>query len=822
MRKFALILSLLCGMLMMACGTDSSLPVSGQTAEMADQTGLPGLPTTAPATKVTQSTNYTFTEADLIAGAGYDFSGSDLGLQSSGLSYAIVGVQIVGELTPTMLHVTGDIDSELWVGVSNYNHNYWDWQARLEEADDIPLITGDTVNDEGWFYAVIVTVDMHSCDIQLSMDMAEVTWNVMVWIAGDNNLAPDAVDDINEMESVGSFDNLDILVGYDIDPTYAPGVSGIDEVHFIKVVEDTNDFAINTTGDAANQSFPRSGYNSADPANLVSFIDWCDTTFPATHSLLILWDHGDGWLYTDGGGSGSGKRPRRNVSGVLGDDTDGAWDLTNNADIVAALGSRHFDYLCFDACNMGQIEALYEYRNLADHIVASPMMEPSGGYPYDLWLGDWQEYYPLPYTAIGTLLCARYCYYWDTQFDDGSMGHYVGDGTTPLITALSALTAEVTPKGEDEGDNVKQAILSAYKPDFSDGCSDLGDFLTAWRDLTSDTAVQACLDDASAALAEYVFTHDTTINVASSSCCVFLPFSWELTEYAESYRDTAFNQETSWLEMLEATGVPGGGDEWPTVDWAPGWKVVFEWDDPVPDIQLFIEDPVGDFGHPGDGGDLSQSITFSEDNLDSNDAEEWAELTADPRLGEYLVAINYDSFGPAGADTIDVQCWLEDDTGSLQYDFGTIPVDRGANDVWVGFLTYYGDSAGTWVPGDYVEATWGTIDAEMDLEVTDPLGNWGCCIWPHELNGIIDFSQDSWESMEPEESAALLAGGSNGAYVFQVLYLSWDGGGTPPESLPVYFKLYDSTGMLKQDLGYHMFDGEFSEGEYSDPIVLTY
>src|SRR5947207_1153513 len=81
-----------------------------------------------------------------------------------------------------------------------------------------------------------------------------------------DNLDPEGVLNLNHMESVGSTTDVRVFAGYDIDPALVSGnVSGIDMVHFIKVVHDSNVDAINVGGDPANQSFPRAGYNSADP-----------------------------------------------------------------------------------------------------------------------------------------------------------------------------------------------------------------------------------------------------------------------------------------------------------------------------------------------------------------------------------------------------------------------------------------------------------------------------------------------------------------------------------------------------------------------------
>ena len=89
-------------------------------------------------------------------------------------------------------------------------------------------------------------------------------------------------------------------------------------------------------------------------------------------------------------------RAVRQSSGVLSDDSDGPWDITSNGAIVTALSGLHFDMIAFDACNMGHVESLYEYRGLADWLVASEILVPGPGYAYDRFMQHWLDNFPAP------------------------------------------------------------------------------------------------------------------------------------------------------------------------------------------------------------------------------------------------------------------------------------------------------------------------------------------------------------------------------------------------------------------------------------------
>jgi hypothetical protein len=54
----------------------------------------------------------------------------------------------------------------------------------------------------------------------------------------------------------------------------------------------------------------------------------------------------------------------------------------SSEEIVEGLSPIHFDYIIFDACFMSSVEFLYDMRNSADYIVASPVEILACGLPY--------------------------------------------------------------------------------------------------------------------------------------------------------------------------------------------------------------------------------------------------------------------------------------------------------------------------------------------------------------------------------------------------------------------------------------------------------
>jgi hypothetical protein len=55
-------------------------------------------------------------------------------------------------------------------------------------------------------------------------------------------------------------------------------------------------------------------------------------------------------------------------------------------DLANALQGNHFSFIWFDSCFMGTVEVMYQLRNVADLIVASPAETPWDGMPYHITL----------------------------------------------------------------------------------------------------------------------------------------------------------------------------------------------------------------------------------------------------------------------------------------------------------------------------------------------------------------------------------------------------------------------------------------------------
>ena len=205
------------------------------------------------------------------------------------------------------------------------------------------------------------------------------SWTILVYMDGDNNLEPFAIDDINEMERGVDTTLYNVIVRVDRNPNYDTTNGNWTTTRDYYITNDPNpdttirSYLINDWGEL----------NMGDPYNLVAFTTFYMYYFPADHYLVILWDHGDGWYK-----SSTIKDPL--FKGI-------GYDVTNDSDkidiakspeywwaldsIKAFLG-KPIDILAHDACLMGMDEVGYETFFNVDICIFSEYLEPGGGYPY--------------------------------------------------------------------------------------------------------------------------------------------------------------------------------------------------------------------------------------------------------------------------------------------------------------------------------------------------------------------------------------------------------------------------------------------------------
>lgn len=106
--------------------------------------------------------------------------------------------------------------------------------------------------------------------------------------------------------------------------------------------------------------------NSSDPNFLKKVISDSRAKYPSTITGMVLWSHATSW------------KPKPKMKS-FGQDEGVEMDIK---DLANALPDN-MEFLVFDACTMASIEVLYEVKNKAKYILASPAEILSTSFPYD-------------------------------------------------------------------------------------------------------------------------------------------------------------------------------------------------------------------------------------------------------------------------------------------------------------------------------------------------------------------------------------------------------------------------------------------------------
>jgi hypothetical protein len=224
-------------------------------------------------------------------------------------------------------------------------------------------------------------------------------WTVMVYISGDqsggSSLDSAAWLDLEEMESIGSTDQVKVVV--QLDPydscagTYRYYVTGANQGSSYPLYPD------DIVGSLSEQDM-------SDPAVLANFVNWATTNYPADHYLLILWDHGGGWREID-----------ITNKGIMWDYTP-SYSYMSMEDLADGLDSfnEHIDIIGFDACLMQMIEVAYQIESWVsdapDYMVGSEETEWVYGWDYDDILNHLTLSPTMSAATLGETIVGDYCY----------------------------------------------------------------------------------------------------------------------------------------------------------------------------------------------------------------------------------------------------------------------------------------------------------------------------------------------------------------------------------------------------------------------------
>lgn len=394
--------------------------------------------------------------------------------------------------------------------------------------------------------------------------LTKTPWTVMVYMAGDNSLDPEGVQDLNEMKKVGSTAKLNIVAQFD------RAAGHVARRYYLRKGGIVTGAAVASLG----------AVNTGDPKCLSDFTQWGVKNYPADHYLLVLWNHGQGWDDTDIYADERHRNLRRLATGPIrhalfhspvrrtlekagSDQTarailldDNAKDFLDNLEMkkvlvgTTKLLKRKLDILGMDACLMSMAEMGYQIRDGADYTVGSEQTEPGEGWPYHTILGALAKNPAMTPRDLSALIVDKYL---------ASYGN--ADGVTQsacdlskagaLATAVARLVAALTASLSESASRqrilaVRNQVQSYEVPDNID----LVDFCSVLAKASDDSATTtACQNVVKAVKSAYVMAQGYKGGDMKNSNGVAIYFP--LQSVSPLYAGLDFSKKTGWDAFLK-------------------------------------------------------------------------------------------------------------------------------------------------------------------------------------------------------------------------------------------------------------------------------
>lgn len=192
-------------------------------------------------------------------------------------------------------------------------------------------------------------------------DTPAYKWQTFIYLDADNDLAPAALFDLEEMTQGNTGSSTNILVQLDL-PNGEPAKR----------------FQIINGKKAELENLGEVDMTQAQ--TLTDFLLWAKAQSRAEQTMLILSDHGNGWDQL------TGPSPQKSRPRSLFVDTDNGKNrvsLHNHAAREAIANAQlTIDILGFDASIMGTLEAIYEFSDFADIVITSQEVGWKDGWDY--------------------------------------------------------------------------------------------------------------------------------------------------------------------------------------------------------------------------------------------------------------------------------------------------------------------------------------------------------------------------------------------------------------------------------------------------------
>lgn len=365
-------------------------------------------------------------------------------------------------------------------------------------------------------------------------------WTMLVFINGNNNLDTYGAFNINQMETVGSTDKVNVVVQWA--SMAAPSVKRL----FIKKDND-----INTVTSPVVQDM--GAVDMGDYKSLVDFIRWGAANYPARHYFVDVWDHGGGWHLT-----AQAKSSGVHIKDISWDDKSNHFmkteELAEAMQEAAQIIGHPVDVYGSDACLMGMAEIADQMGDAVGTYIGSEETEPLKGWPYDILLTKWNALDSATGNDIAKILVPEYVNaYSGGEFgtENATLSAFDMTKRGEFNAAVKTFATAVRKLEKPARDKLLAASQTAQRYTDSD-YADLLDVLANISAAGVDGLGRDETNQLQAATKGFVIASAATASLAKSQgLAIWLPTdNYTYSSYSARYNAMHFQADTGWGDTL--------------------------------------------------------------------------------------------------------------------------------------------------------------------------------------------------------------------------------------------------------------------------------
>lgn len=394
-------------------------------------------------------------------------------------------------------------------------------------------------------FASLLPGQAHAESATAKTDKPLKEWTFLLFLNGHNNLDRFGYLNLNQMEEVGSTDQVNLI---------AQWASLGQPTRRLYVEKDDDPLAVTSP---VLQELGIVDMGSWE--ELVKFIRWGVENYPAKKYFIALWNHGNGW------------RLNLPVGGNFRPQDISYDDISHNVITTEQLGmamqqaseitGEKIELYGSDACLMSMIEVAYEMNGSVKYFAGSQELEPGEGWPYTHFIRRWVSNPYINGAQLGQILTEEY-----VRAYQG--GVYGTQEVTFSVFDVRKLQNLISPLR-----NLGQQLFQMDRMDLNDLREQIyytqGYFNTDYRDLKhfsvnlkNSTRYRnlAGLEQVKAGVENAVTSNITTGTYANSyGISIWLPlYATDWNDSGERYKGLKIHRDTGWGNFLERLygGIP--------------------------------------------------------------------------------------------------------------------------------------------------------------------------------------------------------------------------------------------------------------------------